>query len=97
MASKYGNLPAAFVKKIGREETKKLLYPSGKPQRVRSNPTPDHEKVDRFIQKHEMFTAGLCAKLCSLKKEIVIPILNDRTDLKVAADGTYTRNPTVLM
>ena len=61
MVSKYGNLPA-FVKKIGREETKKLL----------------------------------CAKLCSLKKEVVLPILDDRTDLTVADDGTYTRNSTGL-
>jgi hypothetical protein len=82
-------LPEGFVKKLGREKTRKLVFPTTSRKPQAKTEVSDEERINRFLQKsnYEPFTLIMCSKKCVIKKDIVLKILQDRGDIEISPGG----------
>lgn len=85
-----GSYPSFLVKRFGMEKMRKLLSPNiQKPYASKSRPL--QEKVTAFVEKHNCFRIGTCAKHCSASKQEILPFLQSRVDIQMYPDGTCMR------
>jgi len=82
--SNYGMYPAALVEKYGLDKMRNLLKPGlKKPENRKSRRRSVQEKVAKFVAKHEKFRVWMCARGCSEKANVVLPVLMVLPNLQI--------------
>jgi len=86
--SNYGMYPAALVEKYGLDKMRNLLKPGiKKPKIQKSRRRSVQEKVVEFVAKHEKFRVWMCARGCSEKADVVLPVLMVLPNLQISESG----------
>lgn len=76
--------PAALVERYGIDTMRNLLKPNlKKPENRKSRRRSVQEKVAAFVAKHERFRVWMCARGCSEKLSIVLPVLMALPNLQI--------------
>lgn len=92
--SNYGMYPQALVEKFGIEKVRKLMRPDAKRIETKeSRRRSVQEKVMAYVAKNKKFRVWMCAKCCSEKSTVILPILMLLPDLQVTPDGLCTKIP----
>lgn len=90
--SNYGMYPQALVEKYGIEKVRKLMRPDAKRIEVKeSRRRSVQEKVIAYVAKNKKFRVWMCAKCCSEKSTVVLPVLMLLPDLQITPDGLCTK------